>query len=185
MDFEKLEKLAQLRDSGALTQEEFDAEKKKILNSEADTSEINEDEFDVKPEQELTFDNKLYDWWHKNGIVTIMIVIIVGFIILVNSGDGELELIHWIMLLGISSIIGAGIKEYQKMSKTVNDLHRYANINEVISRYGTPYDIQNYGDYTKYTFKRSTNGWGWFKYQVDIFTMQKGKIIKHENFYEK
>lgn len=96
-----------------------------------------------------------------------MIVFILGFIILVNSVDGEIELIHWIMLLGISAIVGACIKEYQKTSKIINDLHRYANINEVISRYGTPDDIQNYGDYTKYIFKRSTNGWGWFKYQVD------------------
>ena len=186
MDVEKLEKLAELRDKGALTQEEFETEKKKLLNSEIDASNIDEKFIsDDNEKQELTFDNKLYDWLHKNGIVTIMIVFILGFIILVNSVDGEIELIHWIMLLGISAIVGACIKEYQKTSKIINDLHRYANINEVISRYGTPDDIQNYGDYTKYIFKRSTNSWGWFKYQVDIFTMQKGKIIKHENFYEK
>lgn len=187
MDVEKLEKLAELRDKGALTQEEFDAEKKKLLNLDLETSNTDNKAniSDNNEIHELTFNDKLYDWWHKNGIVTIMIVVILGFIILVNSGDGEMELIHWIMLFGISSIIGAGIKEYQKTSKIVNDLHRYANINEVISRYGTPDNIENYGDYTKYTFKRSTNGWGWFKYQVDIFTMQKGKIIKHENFYEK
>ena len=35
MDVEKLEKLAELRDKGALTQEEFETEKKKLLNSEA------------------------------------------------------------------------------------------------------------------------------------------------------
>ena len=185
MDIAKLEKLAELKNKGALTEEEFENEKKKILNSETDILDVDDEEVISEDEkQELTLDNKLYDWWHKNGIVTIMIIVILGFIILVNSCDGKLETIHWILLLGVSAIIGAVIKEYQKTSKIVNDLHRYANINEVISRYGTPDDIQNYGDYTKYTFKKSTNGWGKFKYQVDIFTMQKGKIIKHENYHE-
>ena len=76
------------------------------------------------------------------------------------------------------------IKEYQKTSKEIKDINRYKNINEIMARFGTPDDIHKYDDYTKYTFKKSTNGWGWFKYQVDIFTMQKNKIIKHENYHE-
>lgn len=187
MDIQKLEKLGELRDKGALTQEEFEAEKKKILSNEDDTPDTNDDEIDFDEEcedsdeiGELSFGNKMYDFWHNYGMKIFIGLIIFIFVVIgrdLNEGQ-------FIVLLIIASIVGTLIKSYQKTSKVVKDLHRYKSINEVISRYGTPDDIQKYGDYTKYTFKKTTNGWGWCKYQTDIFTMQKGKIIKHENYYE-
>lgn len=88
----------------------------------------------------------------------------------------------WLFLL--AWFVGELIKSWQKTSKIINDLDDYKNIQDVIDKYGTPDDISKYEDYTKYTFKRSTNGWGHNKYTVDIFTLQKDKLIKHERFQE-
>ena len=186
MDVEKLEKLAELKNKGALTQEEFETEKKKILNAEITKSETSKEKVasDTIKNTNLNIGNKLYDWWHNNGMVAIMIVLIAGTVLFINSNERNLESSDWIIIFIFVAVIGTGIKEYQKMSKNINDLHRYADIDEVITRYGTPDDIKKFENYTKYIFKKSTKGWGHFKYQVDIFTTQNDKIIKHENFYE-
>jgi hypothetical protein len=88
----------------------------------------------------------------------------------------------WLILL--AWFAGSLLKQWQRTSKDVNDLYKYSNIQDVIKEFGTPDNISKYGAYTKYTFKRSTNGWGHNKYIVDIFTLEKGKLIKHEHFQE-
>lgn len=91
---------------------------------------------------------------------------------------------EWIILLIIASIGGALMKAYQKQSRNKNDLHKYKDIDDVIKKFGPPDDVKKFDDYTKYTFKKSTNGWSHQRHKVHIFTLQKGKLIKHETFQE-
>lgn len=178
MDIEKLEKLAELRDKGALTQEEFESEKAKLLNSETIVQNIENEA------SEAAIEDKTADFWHAHGMKTIMIIIIVIGVGYMQANRDEMNILSYMVLFGLAAFASVMIKEYQKMSKDIKDLHRYKNIQAVIDKFGTPDNIQNYGDYTKYTFKKSTDGWGWFKYQTDVFTLQNGKLIKHENYYE-
>ena len=90
---------------------------------------------------------------------------------------------YWWLIL-VAWILGSMIKACQRISKDVHDLDKYNSIQDVIQEYGTPDNIEKYGEYTKYTFKRSTNGWGHNKYIVDIFTLEKNKLVKHEHFQE-
>lgn len=182
MDVEKLEKLAELRDKGALTQEEFETEKKKLLNSEANIQDIIIEETTLNNDENLG--DKTSDFWHDHGIKILMMTIIVIGVGYMQANREEMTIANYIVLFGIAAFLSVMIKEYQKTSKEIKDINRYKNINEIMARFGTPDDIHKYDDYTKYTFKKSTNGWGWFKYQLDIFTMQKNKIIKHENYHE-
>ena len=87
-------------------------------------------------------------------------------------------------MFAIASFVGTLLKEYEKTSKNINDLKKYNTIEDVIKKYGVPDDIQEFGEYKKYIFKKSTNGWGHNKYKVDIFTLQNGYFVKHESFYE-
>ena len=75
MDVEKLEKLAELRDKGALTQEEFETEKKKLLNSEANIQDIIIEETTLNNDENLG--DKTSDFWHDHGIKILMMTIIV------------------------------------------------------------------------------------------------------------
>lgn len=185
MDIAQLEKLAELRDKGALTQEEFENEKQKLLNSKTDMLDVdNEETTSNDNEIQESIEEKASDFWHDHGMKIVMIIIIVIGVGYMQANEEEMNLISYIILFGIAAFVGAMLKEYQKMSKDIKDINRYKNIDEVINKFGTPDDIHQYGEYTKYTFKKSTNGWGWFKYQTDVFTTQKDKIIKHENYYE-
>lgn len=187
MDIEKLEKLAEFKKKGILTQEEFDAEKKKLFNAEEGNTSNRNDSFttsDDKDEIKISVSNEIYDLWHEHRLkiqILVVLIIVIGYTV-VNSE--KMNGGQWIVLFGISAFLGLVLKEYQRQSKNVKDLHRYRSIEEVIARFGTPDDIREFGEYTKYVFKKSTNGWGWHKYQTDIFTTQRGKLVKHENFYE-
>lgn len=176
MDIQKLEQLNELREKGILTQEEFEKEKQKILNADIT---ITQSSVSVD-----TFEDKASDFWHDYGMKIVTIIIIVIGVGYMQANKEEMNLISYIILFGIAAFVGVMLKEYQKMSKDIKDINRYRNINEVINKFGTPDDIHQYGEYTKYTFKKSTNGWGHCKYQVDVFTLQNDKLIKHENYYE-
>ncbi len=117
----------------------------------------------------------------KKWVYIVVIVIICGFM---GLNRGKLAVGDYAILLAASFVIGLFIKQYEHMSKDINDLDTYQNIDDIIKRFGTPYNIEEFDEYKKYTFKKSTNGWGAHKYTVDIFTLQNGKIIKHENFCE-
>ena len=90
---------------------------------------------------------------------------------------------YWWLFL-IAWFLGSLLKSWQRTSKIVHDLHKYNSIQDVIKEFGAPDSISKYDTYTKYIFKRSTNGCGHNKYIVDIFTLEKGKLIKHEHFQE-
>lgn len=177
MDIEKLEQLNDLKEKGILTQEEFEIEKQKLLNTE--NTETNDDQ----PTTD-TLEDKASDFWHDYGMKVLMVVAIVIGVVYMQANKENMTIIDYLVLFGIASFVGMVIKDFQKQSKDIKDLHRYANIKAVINKFGTPDDIHNYGDYTKYVFKKSTEGWGHCKYQVDIFTVKKNKLIKHENYYE-
>ncbi len=117
----------------------------------------------------------------KKLFYIILIVIIAGFL---ASHEEDITPAGYMVLLGIFWLAGYIVKEYQKISKDIKDLDKYKDINDVINKYGVPSDVQEYDEYKKYIFKKSTNGWARHKYKVDIFTLQKGKLIKHENYHE-
>ena len=176
MDIQKLEQLNGLREKGILSQAEFEKEKQKILNAETITTQSS-----VAVD---SFEDKVSDFWHDYGMkVVFVVVIIFGVGYIVNRSE-PMRIMDYVILFAVASFVGAFIKEYQKQSKDIKDLHRYANINAVIDKFGTPDDIKKFGNYTKYIFKKSTNGWGHCKYQVDVFTLQNDNLIKHENYYE-
>lgn len=54
----------------------------------------------------------------------------------------------------------------------------------MIKKYGVPDDIEQFDEYTTYTFKKSTNGWGHNKYKVDVFIVYNNQLVKHSSFYE-
>jgi hypothetical protein len=76
------------------------------------------------------------------------------------------------------------LRQWQRISRNVDDLHKYRDIQDVIDKYGAPDDVKDYGEYKKYTFKKSTNGWSHNKYRVNVFTLHNDRIIKHEYFQE-
>ena len=113
------------------------------------------------------------------------------YIILITLGVGyyvshaeTMTVIDYMIMFAVASFVGKLLKEYEKTSKNINDLKKYRTIDKVIKKYGVPDNIEQFAEYKKYTFKKSTNGWGHNKYKVDIFTLQNDQLVKHERFYE-
>lgn len=113
------------------------------------------------------------------------------YIILITLGVGyyvshaeTMTIIDYVIMFAVASFVGTFLKEYEKTSKNINDLKKYRSIDDILKKYGVPDNVEQFDEYKKYTFKKSTNGWGQNKYKVDIFTLQNNQLIKHESFYE-
>lgn len=114
----------------------------------------------------------------------VYVICIAVIIFGLESAKNENDFIFWI----IAGIFCAWfLKEYEKMSKNVKDLHKYGSIDDIFRKFGVPDNVHQYGsnnEFVRYTFKKSTNGWGHNKYIVDVFTTHNGQLVKHENFHE-
>lgn len=112
------------------------------------------------------------------------------YIILITLGVGyyvshaeTMTVIDYMIMFAVASFVGKLLKEYEKTSKNINDLKKYRTIEKVIKKYGVPDNIEQFAEYKKYTFKKSTRLFN-LKYKVDIFTLQNDQLVKHERFYE-
>lgn len=115
---------------------------------------------------------------------SVYIILIAIWIVYFENHRQNMTLNDYIIMYAIVLFVGALIYKYERTPKNINDLKKYRSIDDVIKKYGVPDDIEQFDEYTTYTFKKSTNGWGHNKYKVDVFIVYNNQLVKHSSFYE-